>query len=89
MKVRLGKKDALIIVDVQKDFCPGGALPVPQGNKVVEPLNRYIHLFSRHGSLVLPQEIGILRITVLLRNMVVYGPNIVFRILKVLNFMMI
>ena len=53
MKVRLGKKDALIIVDVQKDFCPGGALPVPQGNKVVEPLNRYIHLFSRHGSLVI------------------------------------
>jgi len=53
MKLRLGKKDALIVVDVQKDFCPGGALPVPEGDKVVEPLNRYIHLFSKHGSLVI------------------------------------
>lgn len=53
MKVRLGKKDALIIVDVQKDFCPGGALPVPEGDKVVEPLNRYIQLFTKHGGLVI------------------------------------
>lgn len=31
-------RKALIIVDVQDDFCPGGALPVPYGDKVVEPL---------------------------------------------------
>ena len=31
---------ALLIVDVQKDFCPGGALPVPDGDRVVDPLNR-------------------------------------------------
>lgn len=30
---------ALLIVDVQKDFCPGGALAVPNGDEVVEPLN--------------------------------------------------
>lgn len=30
---------ALLIVDVQNDFCPGGSLPVPDGDKVVEPLN--------------------------------------------------
>ena len=35
-------KSALIIVDVQNDFCPGGALPVPDGDKVVEPLNKMI-----------------------------------------------
>ncbi|QQG45195.1 MAG: nicotinamidase [Candidatus Sungiibacteriota bacterium] len=35
-------KDALIIVDVQNDFCLGGSLPVPNGDKVVEPLNRMI-----------------------------------------------
>lgn len=35
-------KDALIIVDVQNDFCPGGALPVPDGDKIVSLLNRYI-----------------------------------------------
>lgn len=32
---------ALLIVDVQKDFCPGGALPVPNGDQVVPALNRY------------------------------------------------
>ncbi len=31
---------ALIIVDVQNDFCPGGALPVPEGDRVVEIINR-------------------------------------------------
>jgi nicotinamidase/pyrazinamidase len=31
---------ALIIVDVQDDFCPGGALAVPDGDAVVEPINR-------------------------------------------------
>ena len=34
--------DALIIVDVQKDFCPGGALPIENGDKVVPILNRWI-----------------------------------------------
>jgi nicotinamidase/pyrazinamidase len=32
--------DALIVVDVQNDFCPGGALAVPDGDAVVEPVNR-------------------------------------------------
>jgi nicotinamidase/pyrazinamidase len=32
--------EALIVVDVQNDFCPGGALPVPEGDTVVEPINR-------------------------------------------------
>jgi nicotinamidase/pyrazinamidase len=32
--------DALIVVDVQNDFCPGGALPVPDGDAVIEPINR-------------------------------------------------
>ena len=31
--------DALIIVDVQRDFCPGGALAVADGDAVVEPVN--------------------------------------------------
>lgn len=37
---------ALIIVDIQNDFCPGGALPVPHGDSVVPAMNRYIALFS-------------------------------------------
>ena len=32
--------DALIVVDVQNDFCPGGALAVPEGDAVIEPINR-------------------------------------------------
>jgi nicotinamidase/pyrazinamidase len=32
--------EALIVVDVQNDFCPGGALAVPDGDAVVEPVNR-------------------------------------------------
>ncbi|HEX6798027.1 MAG TPA: isochorismatase family protein, partial [Ktedonobacterales bacterium] len=34
--------DALLIVDVQNDFCPGGALAVPEGDAVVPVLNEYI-----------------------------------------------
>jgi len=34
--------DALIIVDVQKDFCPGGALPIERGDEVVPVLNRWL-----------------------------------------------
>jgi len=32
--------DALIVVDVQNDFCPGGALAVAGGDGVIEPINR-------------------------------------------------
>lgn len=45
MKIKLTDMDALIVVDVQKDFCPGGALAVPDGDKVVPVINRYIEKF--------------------------------------------
>lgn len=35
-------RQALIIVDMQNDFCPKGALPVPEGDKIVAVLNKYI-----------------------------------------------
>lgn len=40
---------ALLVVDVQNDFMPGGALPVSQGNVVVPALNRYIALAAERG----------------------------------------
>ena len=43
------KKRALIVVDVQNDFCPGGALAVVQGDEVVAPLNRLIDEFLDNG----------------------------------------
>jgi len=36
---------ALLIVDVQNDFCPGGALPAPEGDKVVPVINRLMDIF--------------------------------------------
>lgn len=41
--------DALIVVDVQRDFLPGGALGVPRGNEIVGPLNRWLARFARAG----------------------------------------
>jgi nicotinamidase/pyrazinamidase len=37
---------ALILVDIQNDFCPGGALAVPQGDEVVDVINQLIDGFS-------------------------------------------
>jgi nicotinamidase/pyrazinamidase len=39
------KKKALIVVDVQNDFCPGGTLAVPHGDEVIGPLNKLIDEF--------------------------------------------
>ena len=41
--------DALIAVDVQNDFLPGGSLAVAQGDEVVPILNDYIHRFASKG----------------------------------------
>lgn len=46
MKLKVDKKSALMVVDVQRDFCPGGALPVPDGDKVIPVLNGYIEKFQ-------------------------------------------
>ncbi len=43
---------ALLVVDVQNDFCPGGALAVPEGDKVVPILNKYIKIFSKKKLLI-------------------------------------
>ncbi len=40
-------RGAFLVVDVQNDFCPGGALAVAQGDRVVPVLNRYIEIFSK------------------------------------------
>ena len=45
--------DVLIAVDVQNDFCPGGALAVPRGDEVVPVIN---HLVRRFSHVVLTQD---------------------------------
>jgi len=43
-------RDALVVVDVQNDFCPGGALAVAEGDRVVAVLNRYAAAFAARGA---------------------------------------
>lgn len=38
----LAAGDALLVIDVQNDFCPGGALPIDNGDAVVPVLNRWL-----------------------------------------------
>ena len=46
-------RDVLVIVDVQNDFCPGGALAVPQGDQIVPAVNR---LATEFAHVVLTQD---------------------------------
>ena len=50
MRFKIDERDALIIVDIQRDFCPSGALPVPNGDAVVPVLNEYIKIFRKAGA---------------------------------------
>jgi nicotinamidase/pyrazinamidase len=43
------KKKALIVVDVQNDFCPGGSLAVANGDEVLAPLNKLMKEFLDRG----------------------------------------
>lgn len=45
----LGGGDALLIVDPQVDFLPGGSLGVPQGDEVLAPINRLIDVYRAAG----------------------------------------
>ncbi|MHC4218396.1 MAG: nicotinamidase [Planctomycetota bacterium] len=49
---RLDHSDALVIVDVQNDFCPGGALAVPDGDRVVPVLNAWIQKARGAGAMI-------------------------------------
>jgi nicotinamidase/pyrazinamidase len=48
-----GDRDVLIIVDVQNDFCPGGALAVPHGDEIVPAVNR---LAAEFAHVILTQD---------------------------------
>lgn len=46
MATQPSERDILVIVDVQNDFCPGGALGVAQGDQVVPVVNRLVERFA-------------------------------------------
>lgn len=47
--IKPAEGDALIVVDVQNDFLPGGALAVPDGDAVITPLNHVLEIFHTRG----------------------------------------
>ncbi|MGO4210677.1 bifunctional nicotinamidase/pyrazinamidase [Terriglobus sp. 2YAB30_2] len=46
MAFALSSTDALVIIDLQNDFCPGGALAVQQGDEIVPLINRLQRCFA-------------------------------------------
>lgn len=48
-RLGLQEDDALLIVDAQRDFLPGGSLAVPDGDAIIAPLNAYIAAFDARG----------------------------------------
>jgi len=52
-RIQPGKQDALIVVDVQNDFCPGGRLAVQKGDEVVPLVNE---IAKRFENVVLTQD---------------------------------
>jgi nicotinamidase/pyrazinamidase len=51
--ITIGPSDVLLVVDVQKDFCPGGKLAVPRGDEVVPSINR---IAGRFPHVILTQD---------------------------------
>lgn len=49
-------RSALLIIDVQNDFCPDGALAVPEGDHIVEPLNRLSARFASSGGKIVATQ---------------------------------
>src|SRR5689334_21152754 len=44
--MELKESDVLLVIDLQNDFCPGGALAVPRGNEVIPVVNRLAAAFA-------------------------------------------
>lgn len=57
---------ALLLVDLQNDFCAGGALAVPEGDSTVDVANRLIDWCQSRGEAVIAVRTGTRRITAVL-----------------------
>ena len=51
--------DALLVIDVQNDFCPNGALPVVEGDLIIQPINAAMDDFD---IVVLTQDLSLIHI---------------------------
>ena len=46
------RQDALLVIDMQYDFIPGGSLPVAGGDTIVKPISHLMEQFFAHGATV-------------------------------------
>ena len=51
--MQIKSEHVLIVIDVQNDFCPGGALAVPDGDRVIEPIHQ---IAARFEHIILTQD---------------------------------
>jgi nicotinamidase-related amidase len=79
-------KRALLVVDLQNDFCPGGTLPVPEGDKVVPVLNKYIKLFLKKNFRFFSPETGTPKRLRTSKNSAAFGLSTVYKGQKALPF---
>ena len=54
--IELEETDALIIVDLQNDFIPGGSLPVEGGDLIINDINELAEIFKKSGQVILTQD---------------------------------
>jgi nicotinamidase/pyrazinamidase len=55
--IDINASDGLIIVDMQNDFIPGGALPVEEGDQIIDDINNVAEVFkSKGGKVILTQD---------------------------------
>ncbi|TFG27682.1 MAG: bifunctional nicotinamidase/pyrazinamidase [Promethearchaeota archaeon] len=52
-EIKVKEKDALLVVDIQNDFLPGGALAVEQGDIIIEGVNKIAENFSKNNAAVI------------------------------------
>lgn len=54
--IKVEETDALIIVDLQNDFIPGGSLPVEGGDLIINDINELAEIFKKNGQVILTQD---------------------------------
>ena len=57
LPITIDAHSTLVVVDIQNDFCPGGALPVADGDKIIPIINKYIQFFrDHHGEIIYTRD---------------------------------